>query len=158
MIYGKQWLFGRVQLKRLVSVIEKECFQFILCETWNDILGVEFSVIKINGELRKKHFEHTLKIVSSWLKIVFMYKNKECFTCRFCKIITISRWIILTMRNFTDRVVDKVKTRILRLIYFFFNYHTLRETFWKTRSRQADVPLFAIPCCIKKNSLCMPGS
>lgn len=48
-----------------MSVIEKECFQFILYETGNDILGVEFSAIKINGELRKKHFERTLQIVSS---------------------------------------------------------------------------------------------
>ena len=138
MIYGKQWLFGCVQLKRLVSVIEKECFQFILYETGNDILGVEFSAIKINGELRKKHFERTLQIVSSWLKIVFMYKNKECFTCRFCKIITISRWIIFTMRNFTDRVVDKVQNiHFMFNIYIFLNDHTLCERMWKTRSRQA---------------------
>jgi hypothetical protein len=48
-----------------------------------------------------------------------------------CTFVIISRWILLRIRNFSDKIVEKIKTHILCSINFFPENRALYEIMWK---------------------------
>ena len=67
-----------------------------------------------------EYFSEKNKYLSRKFNVSSEYdKNDGYFTCRLMYIYDVSRWILLIMRNVSDKEVDKIKTRILCSVAFF---------------------------------------